>query len=140
MSLENTAATAPIANRISKAERDFVATAAMSVFPRLAVLGRDAIVGQTDDCVLWTAQVLSVLEGEARAEMNRAREARVSVEKGFVFRHANRFRRELEAIRAEAEALTAKREAERAAKEEAKAKADAEAKALADAASAAAVG
>ena len=119
------------ATRIGKIERNFVIEAVKAVLgndSRLSALGRDFFVGSPESCLYWTALVRAVLEAEAEAEEQIAKEARqLDARRGIqpwqTFKAANarkeklaRFDHALSEARAADETTRLAREAELAAK------------------------
>ena len=92
---------------LGRNERDFVFSVIGSIFPRLAILGREHFVAQVADVERWTATVRGMLQQEHKVEEDLARGARKGdADRGIpahlTFRQANerkasceRFEREL---------------------------------------------
>lgn len=111
---------------VSKAERNFLWEVIQNVVPRLAILGRDQFVGNPDLCEYWRAMIELTLQSEFEAEeksakANRKSDADRGIPAGLTFKKANeakakleRFRSQIETLRAEAKAAYDARQAARA--------------------------
>ena len=115
---------------VGRSERNFLAEVVSAMFPRIAILGRDFIVGDLGSVDYWTTTVREILTAEWKVEEEIAKKARRSdADRGIpawqTFRKANdlearvkRFDREISEARNADETKRKEREAKEAAAEQ----------------------